>query len=146
MAFASVLYPERCLAVELANPEPIGSSQQGTPRGLRTITELFRPGASTILLPLRHFPAAAAASAAAAAASTSRFFAPRRRGPLAVLPENDRPSMVSAVKAFKQLLAVGGGLVVSGASVGCWGGSRPVRGRVQSRSELPATRPQRSPQ
>ena len=38
LAFASVLYPGRCLAVELANPEPTGSSQQGTPR---TITELF---------------------------------------------------------------------------------------------------------
>ena len=28
MAFAFVLYPGRCLAVELANPEPTGSSQQ----------------------------------------------------------------------------------------------------------------------
>ena len=45
LAFASVLYPGRCLAAELANPEPTGSSQQGTPRGLRTIAKLFRPGA-----------------------------------------------------------------------------------------------------
>ena len=30
-----------CLADELENPGPTGSSQQGTPRGLRTITELF---------------------------------------------------------------------------------------------------------
>ena len=48
LASTSVLYPGRCLAVELANPEPTGSSQQGTPRGLRTTTELFRPSASIL--------------------------------------------------------------------------------------------------
>ena len=81
MAFASVLYPERFLAAELANPEPTGSSQQRTPRGLRTITELFRPGASSVSYAASRFtsvvrpwwsaspftsPAAAAAAAASA--------------------------------------------------------------------------------
>ena len=56
LAFASVLYPGRCLAVELANTEPTGSSQQGTPRGLRTTAELSRPGASSFSSAASTFP------------------------------------------------------------------------------------------
>ena len=111
MAFASVSYPGRCLAVELAIswaywklPKGNSPRTQDPNRTFRP-SELFRPGASsdsfetppfsssfhTLVVFLRplHQPRRHV---------DRRPFpqAPHRRGPLAVLPENDRPSMVSA--------------------------------------------------